>query len=368
MQQYGEHVVAVICTENEREQIEKFYLELDQFAEIKMKEEFADDMFGSDFPFDEEDDYEEQNLDSDKEYQRIQEIKNWDDQKIKKTLANKESGYEFLQEAFYIGTKCSNIKFILRIWDLAPKAFQAKMAKQFLSDTGTSFYSMIDDFRQAADEMHDSQKEDIDEGEDGDNSNFSYAGQKKSKSANLHADDEKRLKLLYRQLARKIHPDIQNLNIEDNVQSWMKSTWERLQRAYQEKNLTEMEKIYGLTLLRLKDLQGLSFLEMNQCQEWLLEDFKNIEKHSKHLAHMPAWGFSAKKNYDSLRKKIKKEIQTASFTVEEQIEELSEFHDFLKRMSKTSRPPQKKKQNRKKKKHNKHLKSQKDEHQRFFFD
>ena len=99
MQQYGEHVVAVICTENEREQIEKFYLELDQFAEIKMKEEFADDMFGSDFPFDEEDDYEEQNLDSDKEYQRIQEIKNWDDQKIKKTLANKESGYEFLQEA-----------------------------------------------------------------------------------------------------------------------------------------------------------------------------------------------------------------------------------------------------------------------------
>lgn len=359
------------CDDKGREQIEKFYFELDHFAEIKMKESLADEIFGSNFPFDDDDD--ELDFTNDQEYQQLLTIQKWDDKKIKKLLADSSTGYDFLSEAFYLGTQYLRPHFILRIWDLAPRPLQVKMAKQFSADTGASLYSMIDDFRSAVEAMSSDQESDAaddesDEEVENCKADFGYAVQKNAKLAKLPLEDDQRLKLLYRQLARKIHPDAQGSNSDGKEQNWMKTTWERLQKSYQEKNLTEMEKIFGLTMLRLKDMQGLSYSEMDQCQAWLREDFRSIERQSKHLVSLPAWGFSTKKNFDGLTKKVNKEIRIACARVEEDIEGLAEFHSYLNQLSKTTRPSRKKKSSRKKKRPKGHLKSQSDEQQRNFFE
>ncbi len=57
-------------------------------------------------------------------------------------------------------------------------------------------------------------------------------------------------KLLYRQLARKLHPD---MNASDQESDWRKSMWLRVQQAYKIEDKKEMTKLFHLVLLRNSD-------------------------------------------------------------------------------------------------------------------
>lgn len=134
---------------------------------------------------------------------------------------------------------------------------------------------------------------------------------------------DKQVKKVYRDLARRLHPD-RNPDAGEQEENW----WHQTQKAYQDRNLSRLEVIF--TLIQLSGDESVDAEAEEQRLERVLEQLEaEVEKHQSH----PAWGFSQNKDQQVLARRFEKEKRREIVRLKR------ELNSQLRKLKQWSRPP-----------------------------
>lgn len=108
-------------------------------------------------------------------------------------------------------------------------------------------------------------------------------------------EDEERLKILYRQLARLIHPDLSGRENNGKMEPWELELWAKAQQYLKYKCLWGMKDCLRLAQFRLNKLECLTVGELRVTKQKLENEFYFADRLSRRKRRLPAWNFSGKK-------------------------------------------------------------------------
>ena len=247
------------------------------------------------------------------------ELQRMSNKKIQTICKDRESAFRLLGMALTLIRTDEEKTLFLRIWDFVPRQYQDSFAMHFTKETGTSLKRVIEEMR-----------DDVE--------NFNPHSQKKAAQTESAQEQKsapkgpEALKLLYRKIVRRLHPDLQANQQEPSL--WQKKMWNRVQTAHQKQDHQELDKLLRLVLIRSRDLQELTLAEILESQTWLEEELELINGEAKELKQQPAWGFSRKKSYEALKRKLEKSLRQEMQPLEDQVHELKSEHAMLELLAK----------------------------------
>jgi hypothetical protein len=153
------------------------------------------------------------------------------------------------------------------------------------------------------------------------------------KDAKNNPETGTRLRTLYRDLARRLHPDSRK---ETNIQ--YDEIWHEVQTAYRENNLERMEMLSALCNIQTGDFyETASISQLIQIQQEYKAQLKALRDQAKRVKDDPAWGFSKKESTVTIKRYIRNDLNEGIEILKYKLEEMEYI---LKRWSK---PPQNKK-------------------------
>lgn len=203
----------------------------------------------------------------------------------------------------------SDSELAAKLEEFLQKSFEQLFgAHPFSSEESKAHYQ---DFKQSfreevLDEQRSSQKKEWDreEYEDPRESSQSRSGIKKEPISRT-TDEDTRRKQLYRNLARKLHPD-QNRNITPQE----KVLWHEVQAAYDSKNLDLLESLAAIVesgdsggYFRVQSVSGLR--EIFKRHE---KNLRSVQKLIRQAKKQPSWNFTQTQNNPVQLRKLSQEI------------------------------------------------------------
>lgn len=108
----------------------------------------------------------------------------------------------------------------------------------------------------------------------------------------LASPDAERLKMVYRRLVRRLHPDMQGPQMDATERRWQKKIWHLSQLARQRADVDELNALYKVSLLRQMELSELTIADAHEVHAWLRNEMDRIDGEINELRAHPAWGFS----------------------------------------------------------------------------
>ncbi|MNK98598.1 hypothetical protein D3C87_1189670 [compost metagenome] len=132
-------------------------------------------------------------------------------------------------------------------------------------------------------------------------------------------------KALYRRLARRLHPDVKKASAKV-TEAWVLQTWLKVQDAYKREDATALERLDLICLIRMEELNQLSLDEIRAGGAALTQEFEDLRFSIRDLKKHPAWKFSTKRAFDSLRSKIREKIRRELEPIKYDIEQLREMY------------------------------------------
>jgi hypothetical protein len=234
-------------------------------------------------------------------------------------------------------------RLLLRVWSHVPSKFRKPFAKEFEADWGRSFHDLIDDLTERYGQTPKSEPEDDEDSVPAPEPEAQYIGQPRKKDL-PPAEAEEAMKILYRKLVRRLHPDLQN-GIQDGpsaLAAWHKKIWNRLQGSYEKRDHLDLEKIFHLVLIRSRDLTLLTISEIIQSRKWLEDEFADLTAQTKAMKKMPAWGFSRLKSQEKLERKLSKPINDEIRSLENEVISMKQDQKHLEVLSRVESQPRRK--------------------------
>jgi len=246
-------------------------------------------------------------------------------------LKEQETSFLLFHVSLSWGERKSDYSFFLRLWRLFSKEQKTFFTEVYESVTGQSLTELVLRLGGESDSSEETEAEEEDE-EEAFQFREEFINPKRSSSRHQHfaPGEEERFKQLYRKLIRRLHPDAHGT---DRTEGWMKRFWESVQKAYNSKDLLSLDRILKLTLLRTNALNQLTVDEICEASHWLEKDLSNLEKEERQLKKSMAWGFSERKEFSGISRKIKKEFEETLTTILFQIREIKDQHRFLEAMA-----------------------------------
>lgn len=264
---------------------------------------------------------------------RMERLNALSDEEIKYAMKDQEASFLLFHTALSWGERKSDFLFFLRLWKLFSKDQKKFFSQVYESITGESLESLA---RQESKKSKSTGfTDDIDEDEEDLDFQFKddfigSSNRQSRRAKKLPPLDEERFKQIYRKLIRRLHPDA---HASGPSASWMKRFWESVQKAYTLKDLKGLDKLLKLTLLRTQALDQLTVEEISEARHWLEKDLGVLKSEERQLKKSLAWGFSEKKDFSSLTKKIRRDFEKTLNTLLIEIQEIQELHSFLERMA-----------------------------------
>lgn len=313
--------------EEERKRRDEFIL-----SEVEKENEFDEfDDFDHDDYFD-DDDGPSIPPRTDEEEELFHSISQLTDKKLRKILKDRDAGMELLIQVSGLMRSIKDYALFFRVWDLAPKKLQTEFSRFFSETNGVSLKSVMEEMRAALEALKEFEIDEEDwEDENRDEEpefeeSFAWSTERPNASGRLSPEELEEIKLIYRKLVRKLHPDLQKTS---DKAEWLKTMWLRVQDAYQTLDRKALETLQRLVDLRLRNLNSLSLSEILESQFWLEEELYRLESEIKGLKRSPAWGFSRKRSYEALKKKLARELAREHDQIASQIEDLRAQHEWL---------------------------------------
>lgn len=233
------------------------------------------------------------------------EITRMNNRKIQLICKNRTDAFRLLGLSLSLARSEEDKAVFLKVWDLVPRQHQDSFSMHFTKETGTSLRKAIAEMREEID-------------------NTQPRPQVLPTTEPTSNTTIEELKLLYRKVVRRLHPDLQPM-----TSLWQKKMWVRVQAAHKEQDSRELQKILRLSLIRSGDLQELSLSEILESQSWWKEEWLAIRNEIQELKKQPAWNFSQNKDHSSLHKKIDLSLKADVRHLSQQIYELRAEHQIL---------------------------------------
>jgi len=249
--------------------------------------------------------------------EELEHLNSLNDQEIEEWCSDSEVAQMFLGKILRVAGFTGDYHLFFRVWDLLHPKTRKNFAQLFEKKTGASLADVIEEMREKV--------------SSDDKADEAYAQTSLGDApAQPLSPKVETLKLLYRQLARKLHPDMHGG--ADGEADWRKGMWLRVQAAYKIEDTKEMTKLFHLVLLRGREWQALRISELQITHEWLSDEISNTNDYLKNLRRQPAWGFSRRKNFAPIEKKIDRGMARERKILEDQVVDLRTHHSFLERM------------------------------------
>ncbi|MGZ3794430.1 MAG: hypothetical protein ACXVCP_18930 [Bdellovibrio sp.] len=365
--------------ELKKKNIDKLRADRQEFAEKAMEEELNENSFNSFDDFDDLEDNDEQNITfkpdltglkgQEKEIYQI--IKNLSPRDLKEKLSG-WNGLSMFVEAFELASIAQDTELILTLWEAAPAKLKKRINTEMPFPNGKTMddlildlqmFHVLGDFEQDGIDDDDSDAEiagddelyGSDEFDHRDEKFYSTLGKKKN-AKKVSVSEDTVLKVVYRKLARLIHPDTNKaaLNCQGPDNEWYTNMWLKIQDAYQRKDVNLLKRLSLITCIRIEGLQSLTLDEIDESAKIFEEEHQELKRSLAEFQKHPAWRFSTKTNYTALSKKLRKEIKANIDPLLEDIDRLKMMHAYFEEASKgikfpgTQRRPNKQKKSRKK--------------------
>ncbi|UYL07724.1 hypothetical protein B9G69_011770 [Bdellovibrio sp. SKB1291214] len=193
-----------------------------------------------------------------------------DNQKIEQHLAVPNAGYRLFKESLQITIKCGDWDLLGRLWKSADASYQQRYLHNMPLHLKKFWQKVI--------------------------------------SENDRDDADSELRMVYSKLARLLHPD---RLVDETVeyQQWASVKWQRAQIAYQEGDAAALKRLELLCLAELGQLNDLTLAEISQCSELFQTELESLKKKLALCTQHPAWKFSSRRSYDSLKQSEQAEIK-----------------------------------------------------------
>lgn len=196
---------------------------------------------------------------------------------------------------------------ILALWDQATPEMRHDAEESFQELNGVSLTAFIEMLREERNRVDEDLKE---------------TAQPEPPPAQPTRPDAK---ILYRKLARRLHPDVMKATNKVTA-AWILQTWLKVQDAYKRDDAEALERLDLITLIRMEELHQLSLDEIRASGEALKREFKDMTLSIRDLKKHPAWKFSTKRSFDTLKDKIRKKLRRDLDPIKSDIEALREMY------------------------------------------
>lgn len=254
---------------------------------------------------------------------RFREISEASDTQLRKVLKNRKEGLDLLIEISGLMRSERDYEVFLRVWALTPQKLQNEFKDIFEELNGTSLDDVL-----AFMEMDLVTLEALeDENDSGFEGEVLRDGDEQGRVKSENSEEAEKIKLVYRRLVRKLHPDRQETDVGE---LWLKALWQRMQDAYRMGDLTWLEGLEIFFKIKARDIDGLSLSEIQLGQKWLEAEilWRNLEV--SELKCDPAWGFSRKKSLKALQKRLARDFEAEYAELSAQVKELSDEIECLR--------------------------------------
>ncbi|MNK99947.1 hypothetical protein D3C87_1203640 [compost metagenome] len=141
------------------------------------------------------------------------------------------------------------------------------------------------------------------------------------------------LRSTYRRLARLLHPDKQTGEVSMEQQEWSSIKWQRVQEAHKSRDHAALKRIELLCMAELGQLNNLTTDEIYQSSLVLAQELDHLKISLRSSRKHPAWKFAARRSYDALTKKIRKELAARFSPIEAEVKAME---NLLKQLSKAT--------------------------------
>jgi hypothetical protein len=268
---------------------------------------------------------------------RMDRLVDLSDEDLERGLADDEASFLLFDVSLNWGQKHQDYALFRRLWKLMSREQRKYFATVFASVTDASIEELLLEIGLSED-FSDEDTRNSEQDEDEASFNEEYVDQPsrprpRARDPGTEAAIDTKIKSVFRKLMRKLHPDM-HLEVRDGGQPpWVQRIWGLVQKAYGERNVGTLERLLKLTQIRMSAFEELTVSELAEARHWLKEDFKALEQESAALKNSWAWGFSTKKNYESLTKKIEKEYDRELRLVMSEVENLQNQHHMLEVLS-----------------------------------
>lgn len=201
-----------------------------------------------------------------------------DDGMMARHLSVPMAGYQLFKETFQIAMRCGDWKLLGRIWKAANPAYQQRFMRNMPVHLKEFLQQII-----------------------AENANEEALEQEQAEVEHL-------LRGTYRKLARLLHPDKQ-IGVSIEQQEWASIKWQRVQAAYKTQDHEALKRIELLCMAELGQLNDLTTDEIYQSSLVLNEEYEVLKKNLKVSRRHPAWKFSTRRSYDTLKKQIRLDLE-----------------------------------------------------------
>lgn len=202
-----------------------------------------------------------------------------DDGMMARHMSVPMAGYQLFKETFQIAMKCGDWKLLGRIWKTADPAYQQRFLRNMPLHLKEFLQQIISE--NATEEAL--EKEQI--------------------------EAEHLLRSTYRKLARLLHPDKQVGEVSLEHQEWASIKWQRVQDAYKAQDHDALKRIELLCMAELGQLNDLTTDEIYQSSLVLNEELEVLKRSLKVYRKHPAWKFSTRRSYETLKNQARLEIE-----------------------------------------------------------
>lgn len=250
-----------------------------------------------------------------------------DDEELEEWCASSQTAFLLLGKTLRVASFTKDFDLFFRLWDATHPKIQRDFAKEFERAHG---YSLLEAIEQMRTETRSRRDVDIE-----DEQAESGGGSDANRASTPEGERLEALKLVYRQLVRKLHPD---MNDDDTAAEkiWRKQMWARVQEAYQREDLKGLNKLFHLVLLRTRDLDQLRLSELHLSHRWVSDEIERMNEMVKRLRRKPAWNFSKRKDFEPIKRKIERDLRKVRRELEDQVIELRTHHSYLERIGRES--------------------------------
>lgn len=247
--------------------------------------------------------------------EEIEAIAGMDDHELDEWLQSPQIADHWLWLTLWDARCSGDASAFFRVWETIHEKMRLRFSREFEKRYGVPFREILQKMRS----LHEQPADDEVASEP--------AG---SPPHDAGAADAETVKLIYRQLVRKLHPDL-NLEAEESV--WRKSLWLRTQQAYAARDLRELKRLMQFTLLRLGELNHLRLSEILESQHWLEDEVGQIKQSIRASKKSPAWAFSRRKDFAPLERKIQRQLERELAAVDHEIEEIQGILNYHGRIA-----------------------------------
>lgn len=236
-------------------------------------------------------------------------------QRIEEICWARDGAFHILANVFNLIRDDQDCLLFLKIWALTPLEHQTYFKKKYRQQTGAHFDPLIEEMRF---KVKDLKVEDEDE--------FELLREDQLPPEEIEprsepTEDFEIVRMLYRKLARHLHPDLQVGGAHQ--EPWKKSVWLRVQQARTNQNKTELERLLQLVNIRTCNFNDVSLSELEQYRHWIGLDIERMKREIKTFKRLPSWGFSRKKNRGPLEQKLKRRLTDNLQRIESEVEALN---------------------------------------------